>query len=68
MSPMVSILQRETRVSPDNLYVGVALTLVVIVSGLFTYYQENKSSKIRESFAKMIPPNARVFRMVRRWT
>ena len=62
MSPMVSILPMETRVSPDNLYVGVALTLVVIVSGLFTYYQENKSSKIMESFAKLIPPNARVFR------
>ena len=40
--------------SPDNLYVGIALTIVVIMSGLFTYYQENKSSKI-----KTIPPNAR---------
>ena len=44
MSPMVSILPMETRVSYANLY--VALTLVVIVSGLFNYYQENKSSKI----------------------
>ena len=48
--------------SPDNLYVGIALTVVVIVSGLFTYYQENKSSKIMESFAKMIPPKAKVLR------
>ena len=55
---MVSILPMETRVRPDNLYVEVALTLVVIVSGLFTYYQENKSSKIMESFSTMIPPNA----------
>ena len=28
--------------------------------GLFTYYQENKSSKIMESFAKMTPPVAQV--------
>ena len=33
---------------------------VVVVTGLFTYYQENKSSKIMESFAKMTPPLAQV--------
>eukprot|EP00092_Neocalanus_flemingeri_P107949 GFUD01138573.1.p1 GENE.GFUD01138573.1~~GFUD01138573.1.p1 ORF type:complete len:1018 (+),score=307.35 GFUD01138573.1:120-3173(+) len=48
--------------SSDNLYVGGALTFVVVVSGIFTYYQENKSTKIMESFAKMIPPHARVLR------
>ena len=42
----------------DNLYIGVAL--VVVVTGLFTFYQENKSSKIMESFAKMTPPLAMV--------
>ena len=42
--------------SPDNLYVGGAITFVVVVSCLSTFYQENKSSKIMESFAKMIPP------------
>ena len=34
--------------------------VVVLVTGLFTYYQENKSSKIMESFAKMTPPLAQV--------
>ena len=29
---------------------------MVVVTGLFTYYQENKSSNIMESFAKMTPP------------
>jgi len=48
--------------SPDNLYIGGALFFVVVVSGLFTYYQENQSSKVMESFAKMIPPKARVLR------
>ena len=44
----------------DNLYIGIALVVVVVVTGLFTYYQENKSSKIMESFAKMTPPLAQV--------
>ena len=30
------------------------------MTGLFTYYQENKSSNIMESFAKMTPPKAQV--------
>merc|ERR1719370_2823375 len=46
----------------DNLYIGIALVVVVVVTGLFTYYQENKSSKIMESFAKMTPPLAQVVR------
>jgi len=46
----------------DNIYVGGALVVVVVLTGLFTYYQENKSSKIMESFEKMIPPKAQVLR------
>ena len=42
----------------DNLYIGVALVVVVVVTGLFTFYQENKSSKIMESFANMVPQYA----------
>ena len=42
-----------------NIYVGGALVVVVVLTGLFTYYQENKSSKM-ESFEKMIPPKAQV--------
>ena len=44
---------------------------MVIVSDLFSYYQDNKSCEIMESFAKMIPPKARVFSLsgiVRWWT
>ena len=44
----------------DNAYIGGAL--VVVVTGLFTYYQENKSTKIMESFDKMLPPMALVVR------
>ncbi|VDP82724.1 unnamed protein product [Echinostoma caproni] len=46
----------------DNLWLGTVLTVVVIVSGLFTYYQESKSSRIMESFSSMVPQTARVIR------
>jgi P-type E1-E2 ATPase len=49
-------------VSPDNLYIGTALLMVVIISGVFAYYQEDKSGRIMEGFEKMVPPTARVMR------
>ncbi|VDM01727.1 unnamed protein product [Schistocephalus solidus] len=48
--------------SNDNLYLGIVLTAVVIITGCFSYYQESKSSKIMESFAKMVPQFAVVIR------
>ena len=41
---------------------GFALVVVVIISGVFTYYQERKSGKIMESFNKMVPLKATVVR------
>ncbi|KER33797.1 hypothetical protein T265_12551 [Opisthorchis viverrini] len=46
----------------DNLYLGGVLAAVVLISGLFTYYQESKSSKIMESFRTMVPQTALVIR------
>uniref|UniRef100_A0AC35TYF6 Sodium/potassium-transporting ATPase subunit alpha n=1 Tax=Rhabditophanes sp. KR3021 TaxID=114890 RepID=A0AC35TYF6_9BILA len=46
----------------DNLYLGIALMTVVIISGLFQFYQENKSDKIMDSFNKMVPTYALVLR------
>merc|ERR1719204_1712215 len=34
----------------DNLYLGIVLSAVVTVTGIFSYYQEAKSAKIMESF------------------
>jgi sodium/potassium-transporting ATPase subunit alpha len=42
----------------DNLYLGIVLTTVVVVTGIFSYYQESKSSKIMESFKNMVPQYA----------
>ncbi|XP_071176809.1 sodium/potassium-transporting ATPase subunit alpha-like isoform X2 [Mytilus edulis] len=46
----------------DNLYLGIVLTAVVVVTGCFSYYQEAKSSRIMDSFKNMVPQYARVLR------
>merc|ERR1740122_348278 len=46
----------------DNLYLGVVLTAVVVVTGVFSYYQESKSSKIMESFKNLVPQYALAIR------
>uniref|UniRef100_A0A8C2UTK2 Sodium/potassium-transporting ATPase subunit alpha n=2 Tax=Chinchilla lanigera TaxID=34839 RepID=A0A8C2UTK2_CHILA len=48
--------------SLDNVYLGVVLALVVILTGIFAYYQEAKSTNIMASFSKMIPQEALVIR------
>merc|ERR1712025_567693 len=46
----------------DNLYLGVVLTAVVTVTGIFSYYQESKSAAIMESFKNLVPQYALVRR------
>ena len=46
----------------DNLYLGIVLTTVVIVTGVFSYYQESKSSKIMDSFKNLVPQYALAIR------
>lgn len=38
-----------------QLFLGLVLAAVVIVTGIFSYYQESKSSRIMESFKNMVP-------------
>ncbi|XP_030569601.1 sodium/potassium-transporting ATPase subunit alpha isoform X3 [Drosophila novamexicana] len=58
------IIQRSTQHQPayDNLYLGGALLFVVIVTGLFSYFQEHKSSAIMDSFKNLVPQYATVIR------
>ena len=37
------------------MYLGIALTIVVLLTGIFSYYQESKSSAIMDSFKKLVP-------------
>ena len=54
--------QSEERPTDDNLYLGIVLTAVVTVTGIFSYYQEAKSAKIMEAFKNLVPQ----FTIVRR--
>ena len=40
------------------MYLGIVLTAVVTVTGIFSYYQESKSAKIMESFKNLVPQYA----------
>jgi sodium/potassium-transporting ATPase subunit alpha len=41
---------------------GIVLAGVVIITGIFSYYQESKSSAIMESFKSMVPQYATIIR------
>ena len=40
------------------MHLGIVLTGVVVITGIFSYYQESKSSKIMESFKNLVPQYA----------
>lgn len=46
----------------DQLYIGIVLVSVILITGLFGYYQESANTAIMESFRKMIPKYASVIR------
>ncbi|ETO20202.1 Na+/K+ transporting ATPase subunit alpha [Reticulomyxa filosa] len=47
---------------PSNMYLGVCLIVVVLVTGLFGFYQESKSDDLMAGLSKMLPPNVIVLR------
>lgn len=46
----------------DNLWLGTVLVLVCVITGIFSYTQEAKSSRIMDSFKTMVPQYANVIR------
>lgn len=46
----------------DNVFLGSVLALVVIITGVFSYFQEKKSSDTMKKFAKMVPKSCIVYR------
>jgi len=56
----------ESRTNPntmkDNLYLGIVLATVVIITGIFSYLQERKASNIMDSFKNLVPDQANVIR------
>lgn len=50
------------RENVENLYLGIVLYSVVIITAIFTYFQEAKSEKTMEKFKNMLPPQSLVRR------
>lgn len=48
--------------SKDNLWLGIVLVTVCIITGVFSYSQEAKSARIMDSFKNMVPQYANVIR------
>jgi sodium/potassium-transporting ATPase subunit alpha len=44
--------------SVDNLYLGIVLSFVVTVTGIFEYFQERNASNLMAQFKNMLPPAA----------
>ncbi|CAN8067083.1 unnamed protein product [Agarophyton chilense] len=42
----------------DNLYLGVVLYVVVVITAVFTFFQEFKSEKTMEKFKNFLPPQS----------
>ncbi|KAI0565143.1 Na+-ATPase [Gracilaria domingensis] len=42
----------------DNLYLGIVLYVVVIITAVFTFFQEFKSEKTMEKFKNFLPPKS----------
>uniref|UniRef100_H2XY07 Sodium/potassium-transporting ATPase subunit alpha n=2 Tax=Ciona intestinalis TaxID=7719 RepID=H2XY07_CIOIN len=55
-------IKNRENLSADYLYLGFVLVAVVVLTGIFQYYQESKSSKIMDSFKNMVPAQAIVIR------
>jgi sodium/potassium-transporting ATPase subunit alpha len=47
---------------PSNLYLGIVLAIVVMITGLVTFFQNAKSESVMEGFKNFIPPKCLVLR------
>ena len=47
---------------PSNLYLGIVLAIVVMLTGLVTFFQNAKSESVMEGFKNFIPPKCQVLR------
>lgn len=53
---------QEDKSDKSNLYLGIVLCLVVIITAIFSYSQSSKSAALMAQFKNFIPPKAFVFR------
>jgi hypothetical protein len=49
-------------IHPRILTPGFALIIVVLITGIFSFVQENKETEVRKEFDRLIPEKATVIR------
>ena len=59
---ILSFLAEYLDPGQGNLYIGIALGVVVILNATFTFIQEYQVEKIMASFHQLLPPHSRVVR------
>jgi len=47
---------------PENLYLGVVLVIVTVLTGIFSFYQDYQSAAVMAGFKNMLPPRCMVTR------
>lgn len=47
---------------PENLYLGVVLVIVTVLTGIFSFYQDYQSAAVMAGFKDMLPPKCMVTR------
>ncbi|EGD73524.1 sodium/potassium-transporting ATPase subunit alpha [Salpingoeca rosetta] len=58
----VSQADEGETVAGDNLYLGIVLAAVVVITGCFSYYQEGRAANVMKGFAKLQPQKSKVRR------
>ena len=59
---ILSFLAEYLDPGKGNLYIGIAIGLVVVLNSTFTFVQEYQAAKTMESFRQLLPPHAKVLR------
>ena len=48
----------------ENLYLGFALLIVIVMTGVFAYVKESRAAKVAREYDRLVPRTARVVREV----
>ncbi|APH39684.1 cation-translocating P-type ATPase [Methanohalophilus halophilus] len=59
---LLSFLAEYLDPGQGNLYIGMALAVVVVLNATFTFIQEYQAEKIMASFHRLLPPKCQVLR------
>ena len=58
----LSFLAERIAPGEGNLYIGTALVCVVLLNGIFSYWQQHRAEQIMAGFRQMLPARAKVVR------